>query len=137
MKCVVCGKEFDGRSDARFCSSTCRSRRNRATDNGISVAKGVDATDNGGSATDNCVCATDNATDIDIPCRVVQQIIRDGYMDLEKDLKLSLQKDLGITAWTSEGVFIREDITIPQVRNIAKLIHAKHGRTAHFNEAVL
>jgi hypothetical protein len=117
MKCIACRSEFEGRSDARFCSSTCRSRHNRATDNQL-------------------ILATDNyATDMDVPCKVVQRIIKDkGYIDIEKDLGLSLHKDLGITAWTDNGIFIRPDITVKQVHNIAHLVAAKHGRVAIFNE---
>jgi hypothetical protein len=55
MRCEVCGGDFGGRSDARYCSSTCRSRRSRATDRGISVAGFFDATDKLGDATDNFV----------------------------------------------------------------------------------
>lgn len=49
MKCVTCDKEFEAkRADAQFCSSTCRSKKSRATDN-LSVALATDkrtATDN-------------------------------------------------------------------------------------------
>lgn len=64
--------------------------------------------------------------DSDEPCRVCS----DGEvrLDLEKDLGLDLKNDLGITGWTRDGIFIRPDITIKQVQNIARLIHAKHGR---------
>lgn len=108
MKCSVCGEEFEGRSDALYCSSTCRSRRSR-----LSVAGSV--------ATDKS--ATDNATD--------------NFVDIVKDLKLDPEKDLGIYYWTENGVFIRPDITVDQVQNIARLIHAKHGRECVFNEARL
>ena len=54
--------------------------------------------------------------------------ISEAFIDVEKDLKLNLEKDLGITGWTRDGIFIRPDITIKQVQNIARLIHAKHGR---------
>ena len=56
MICTVCNKEFNSkRKDAKFCSSTCRSNKFRATDNPNAVA-----TDN---ATDkpNAV-ATDKVT---------------------------------------------------------------------------
>jgi hypothetical protein len=49
-------------------------------------------------------------------------------MDVVKDLKLSLEKDLGITGWTKDGIFIRPEIEVRQVQNIARLVHAKHGR---------
>ena len=48
-------------------------------------------------------------------------------LDLEKDLGLDLRKDLGCFAVTKDGWFIRPDITIQQVRNIRRLVEAKHG----------
>jgi hypothetical protein len=52
MICIQCKSDFEAkRADARFCSSTCRSRFKR-------------------NATDNC--ATDNATDNLELCRVCQ-----------------------------------------------------------------
>ena len=58
MKCEVCGKDFDGRKGARYCSSTCRSKARRATDN-LSVAK------NRGDATDKSISVANGATDIE------------------------------------------------------------------------
>jgi hypothetical protein len=49
-------------------------------------------------------------------------------MDLETDLKLNMEKDLGIYGWTEDGIFLRPEITSKQVQSIARLIHAKHGR---------
>jgi hypothetical protein len=58
-------------------------------------------------------------------------------IDIEADLHLSLKKDLGICSWTADGIFINPDITVPQVQNIARLIHAKHGRPCPaFNECM-
>lgn len=48
--------------------------------------------------------------------------------DLARDLKLDMEKDLGIIGWTRDGIFIRPDITITQIRNIQKLVAAKNGR---------
>ena len=48
-------------------------------------------------------------------------------LDIERDLKLDLKKDLGVTAWTKDGIFIRDDITVEQVQNIRKLVAAKNG----------
>lgn len=31
MKCNVCGKEFEGRADAKYCSSACRVKASRST----------------------------------------------------------------------------------------------------------
>lgn len=50
-----------------------------------------------------------------------------SYLDLTKDLSLNMS-DLGITGWNEDGIFIKPEITVEQVRNIARLVHAKHGR---------
>mgnify|MGYP007070564962 CR=1 FL=1 len=67
---------------------------------------------------------------LDTPCNtgVVRGDAGETFLDIEKDLHLSLRKDLGIFAWSRDGIFIRPDITIDQVQNIARLIHAKRGR---------
>jgi len=45
--CIICGEPFEPkRKDAKCCSATCRSKRNRATDSGLSVATDIPATDN-------------------------------------------------------------------------------------------
>ena len=120
MKCISCGKEFESsRSDAKFCSPTCRSRVSRLSvaDKGeLSVATGSNATDN--SATGNSV--TDNATDKP----KIQDVV---VLDLVKDLGLDLKKDLGITGWTPQGVFLCDVITVDQVRNLSRLVYAKNG----------
>jgi hypothetical protein len=160
--CESCGLDFDGRSDARYCGNTCRSKASRATDNKLSVAEGgiatdkVDATDNFrvGCATDNSLKLVDPndpkvidagrvisekkrhemltsdlpVIDSDVPCRVSPMVPKGEFkFDLVKDLKLNLQKDLGIFAWSADGIFIRPDITIDQVRNIRSIVEAKHG----------
>jgi len=48
-------------------------------------------------------------------------------LDLVKDLKLDMRKDLGVRAWTEDGIFIRDDITEGQVRAIRDLVAAKNG----------
>ena len=50
------------------------------------------------------------------------------YMDIVKDLGLDPDKDLGITGWTEDGIFLKEYITVAQVQNIARMVHAKNGR---------
>ena len=65
---------------------------------------------------------------LDEPCKVDAGIDRgETYLDLEKDLHLDLKRDLGIYSWTKDGIFIRPDITIQQVRNIRRLVEARHG----------
>jgi hypothetical protein len=119
--CTICENEFEGRADAKFCSGKCRKTASRTqpildvTDN-----PKIHVTDN--SVTDNLVSVTDNVTDKSDPQK--PKI----FIDIVKDLKLNLEKDLGITGWTPDGIFIRPEITIQQVQNIARLIHAKHGR---------
>ena len=117
MKCIECGKDFDAvRSTAKFCSGGCRLAFHRG---GLSVTNEV------------------SVTDMDIACRVAGDVFHEGYLDVEQDLGLDMKKDLGITAWTDNGIFIRPDITVRQVQNIAKLVAAKHNRKATFNEAIL
>ena len=62
---------------------------------------------------------------LDEPCKVCMD--DEMKLDLERDLGLDLERDLGITGWTRDGIFIRPDISIKQVQNIARLIHARHG----------
>jgi hypothetical protein len=66
----------------------------------------------------------------DVPCNTGTFKLKQGevFLDLEKGLKLDLRKDLGVYYWTPDGIFIRPDITVDQVQNIARIIHAKHDR---------
>ena len=76
---------------------------------------------------------------LDTPCftGVAKENPDEVFLDVEKDLGLDLKKDLGIFAWSKDGIFIRPDITVKQVQNIARLIHAKHGRPCpEFRECV-
>jgi hypothetical protein len=108
MQCSYCGDVFEGRVDAKCCSDKCRQSLKR-----LSVTDYI-VTDN--FVTDKC----DNVTD------KVNVDVTDK-LDIEKDLKMDMQKDLGITAWTEQGIFIREDITVEQVRNIRRCVEAKNG----------
>ena len=102
MKCLFCEREFEGeRSTAKFCSGTCRKAHSRLE---------VSVTSDGLSVTENEVSVTEGVR-----------------LDLEKDLKLNMEKDLGIYSWSKDGVFIRPDITIEQVRRIRRLVEAKNG----------
>lgn len=128
--CEVCGVEFEGRSDAVCCGAVCRVKRNRGvTDNGLSVTS---VTDKSSSVTDN---VTDNVTDkIEVACREMREGI---WIDVEKDLGLDLKKDLGCRGWDKNGIHILPEISIEQVRDIARLVAAKHGRGVNFYEARL
>jgi hypothetical protein len=109
MKCVVCGVEFNAvRTTAKYCTELCRQRGHR-----VSVTK------DGVSVTENL------PDDLSVTDEVGKSA---GVVDLAKDLHLDLKKDLGVDSWSADGIFIRPDITIDQVQNIARLIHAKHGR---------
>ena len=108
-RCEVCGVEFDaGRSTARFCSGACRLALHRKE---VSVTEKVSVTE----------------VSAEKPCNVFTGT--GEYLDLEKDLRLDLKKDLGIYSWSKDGIFIRSEITIDRVQNIASLIHAKNGRS--------
>ena len=100
-KCLFCDREFEGeRATARFCSGTCRKAHGR-----LSVTNGV-----GVSVTNGEVSVTE-------PLSVT--------LDFEKDLKLDLRKDLGVSSWEN-GIFVLPEITIEQVRSIQRLIGAIH-----------
>jgi hypothetical protein len=108
MKCIVCEVEFVAvRSTAKYCSELCRQRGHR-----------VSVTEGGVSVTENLPGDLSVTDEVGEPA---------GVVDLVKDLKLDLRKDLGVDSWTENGIFIRPDITIDQVQNIAKLVAAKNG----------
>jgi hypothetical protein len=67
---------------------------------------------------------------LDTPCNtgLSPEVPGEMFLDVEKDLGLSLKKDLGCYSWSRDGIMIRPDITVQQVHNIARLIHARHGR---------
>ncbi len=107
MKCIECGKDFEAtRITARYCSELCKKRHQR----------GLSGTEVNSLAGQDDLSGTE---EVGVPAVVV---------DLVKDLHLDLVKDLGVDSWTADGIFIRSDITVDQVQNIARLIHAKHGR---------
>jgi predicted nucleic acid-binding Zn-ribbon protein len=72
---------------------------------------------------------------LDEPCKMPEvgplggESLKEGevYLDLVKDLGLDLKRDLGCFAVSRDGWFIRPDITIQQVRNIRRIIEARHG----------
>jgi hypothetical protein len=170
IKCESCSKWFEAaRMDAKYCSSTCRSKKSRliATDNPFATDNSV-ATDNPELSVATDKIGEEDATDklsvalalktpeeliesgkiiakkkkeamlatdlpevsLDTPCNtgLSPETLGEIFLDVEKDLGLSLKKDLGCYSWTRDGIMIRPDITVQQVHNIAKLIHAKHGR---------
>jgi hypothetical protein len=105
-KCLECGNEFEAvRATAKYCSASCRVKANRVsvTDTSLSVTENLSVTPLKSLSVTKPVSVTDEALEIGIPAKVV---------DLVKDLHLDLQKDLGVTAWTSDGIFIKDDITI-------------------------
>ena len=108
-KCLGCGVEFNAvRVTAKFCSGRCRLAFHRG---GVSVTKVLSVTED---------------DEVGVPA---------GVVDVVKDLKLDMARDLGIYSWSVDGIFIRPDITIPQVQNIARMVHARRGRSCPaFNE---
>ena len=112
-KCSVCGKVFDAARDtARYCSGGCKKKFQR-------LAGQVDSLE----GQEVIFSGTKEVSGTDVEIGVMAKVL-----DLVKDLKLDIGKDLGITGWTADGIFIKPDVTIKQVQNIARLIHAKHGR---------
>jgi hypothetical protein len=120
--CTICENEFEAeRSTAKFCSNKCRVKSNR-----LSVTENLSSPL---SVTENPEVSVTNLSVTDEkPLSVTDPQKPKIFIDIVKDLKLNLEKDLGITGWTPDGIFIRPEITIQQVQNIARLIHAKHGR---------
>jgi hypothetical protein len=114
MKCATCGNEFEAaRATAKFCSVRCKNSFHRV----LSVSETSVSVSNEVSVSPLSVSESDE--DVGTPARVV---------DLERDLGLNLEKDFGIYSWTADGIFIRPEIRVSQVHNIARLVHAKHGR---------
>jgi hypothetical protein len=100
MKCIQCSKEFEGRSDARYCSASCRK----------SASRGV--TDN--HVTDKNV--TDNVTD--------NSGKKVRYLsDLGVDLK-----ELGVASCGPGLPILLVDMpTNDQIQGLCKVIHALNG----------
>jgi len=98
MKCLQCKEEFEGRADAKFCSSKCRKQASRVTDNGTKE---------------------EIVTDMDVTDKKVKTL---------KDFGYSL-KDLGVK-WAPEGgpIFLRNDITSQQIRDLVTVMFAMKGK---------
>jgi len=130
MICLVCLKEFAGRVDAKYCSDRCKKRFQRSGTDwvGLSGTSGTGVPD---VVPDKIDVVPDK---IEIACREMREGI---WVDVEKDLGLDLRKDLGCRGWDANGIHILPDITVDQVRNIARLVAAKNGTTASFYEARL
>lgn len=115
-KCEECGEPFDAaRATARYCTDGCRVKHGRVsvTAEVLSVTKNLSVTPK------DELSVTKNLSVTKAPARV---------LDVVDDLKMDLHKDLGISGWTKDGVFIRPDITVRQVQTIVRLVHARHGR---------
>jgi len=139
-KCLVCEVVLEGRMDARTCSEKCRKALQRISGtDGVKLSgtfiKGdnLELVEMGQKVSEKKreELSVTNLPSVspDEPCKVFSGG-KEGEvcLDLEKDLKLDLKKDLGIYSWTADGIFIRPDITVDQVQNIARLVHAKRGR---------
>jgi hypothetical protein len=157
IKCESCSKWFEAeRITARYCSPKCRvtAARVSVTVNPLSVTKeevSVTESSEKVSVTEeeavmvaletsgkkaakrkqDALLATDlPEVSLDTPCNtgLSPEVPGEMFLDVEKDLGLSLKKDLGCYSWSRDGIMIRPDITVQQVHNIARLIHARHGR---------
>lgn len=108
--CVVCGETFWAeRVTAVFCSDTCKKKHQRKlAGHGASLAGQTEVV----SGTKTLAGQVSGTT---------------SYLDVVKDLGMSLEKDLGIFGMTPDGIFIRDDITESQVRNIRRVVEAKRG----------
>jgi len=121
MKCLQCKEEFEGRADAKFCSSKCRliAHRNE-TDNEINVS----------SETDKSKVETDKPLSVSKPEEndTVKVSVSEKKVKTLKDFGYSL-KDLGVK-WAPEGgpIFLRNDITSQQTRDLVTVMFAMKGK---------
>lgn len=126
-RCLGCGNVFEPvRASGLYCKDSCKKRHLRTLSGTVSGTNkslaGQDDDLSGPellSGTSSKELSGTNEDDIGLPAKVV---------DLVKDLHLNLEKDLGVYGWTADGIFIRPDIRVDQVQNIARLVHAKNGR---------
>jgi hypothetical protein len=128
-RCLECGNEFEAASvRGKFCSIPCKSsfhRKRTVSDtvsrivSGISTVSPITVSETPRTVSPECIVSEESDDDVGTPAKVV---------DLVKDLHLDLGKDLGCTAWTADGIFIKPDITYTQIQNIARLVAAKNGR---------
>ena len=84
MLCKVCNTEFEGRSDAIYCSSKCRKMANRIKDAVKSVTD-TDVTDN--LVTDNLVTAN-----LVVKPKFEEFELPDGFGDLPEDVRLTISR---------------------------------------------
>ncbi len=134
-KCLECGNEFEATSlKKKFCSIPCKSSFHRkSTVSGIVsesvIVSGPIVSESyrivsemppivSEEAIVSATVSEESDDDVGTPAKV---------LDLVKDLHLNLQKDLGVYGWSANGIFIRPDITIQQVRNIRRVVEAKNG----------
>ena len=97
LTCTICGEEFEGRTDAKFCSDTCRKRASRVTDNIENV------TDNGISVTKPEISVTSKPSDVTNNAGLdkLDYYHSKEYLDLVKHLEETPIKEL-----EKEGTFI-------------------------------
>jgi hypothetical protein len=131
-KCLECGNEFEATSPKKkFCTIPCKSSFHRKATVSRIVSESVTVS---GPIVSESYRTVSEMPLIVSPERIVSEESDDDVgipakvLDLVKDLHLNIEKDLGIYGWTADGIFIRPDIRIGQVQNIARLVHAKNGR---------
>jgi hypothetical protein len=135
IKCEACGewKEVQ-RITAKYCSEKCKKQAQRVSGTKVSGTNSLAGQVSGtktpadiAKRKKEAMLATDlPEVSLDTPC-VVPEAPK-VFMDVERDLGMNLKKDLGCYSWSRDGIMIRPDITVQQVHNIARLIHARHGR---------
>ena len=106
MKCLQCKEEFEGRADAKFCSSKCRLIAHRSE------------TDN--HETDSFETGKVTNHETDKPESLNVKILKDFGLEL---------RDLGVK-WAPEGgpIFLRNDITSQQTRDLVTVMFAMKGK---------
>lgn len=134
--CLICEGKFDGRADAKTCSDKCKKALQRIKGTDLMELSGTivkgDSPELAERGQKISEAKRDELKGTNLPAVSPDDPCNTGtdntvILDLVKDLKLDLHKDLGVTAWTKNGIFIRDDITIDQVRNIRRIVEAKHG----------
>jgi len=103
MKCVQCSKEFEGRSDAMYCSSGCRLKHHRETDKS----------------------ETDNVTVIETDKQ--PWIVKSKKILNLSELGVNL-KELGVQSCGPGLPILLVDMpTNDQIQGLCKVIHALNG----------
>lgn len=85
MKCIICSQEFEGRSDAKTCSSSCRTTYGRIKNKQVVAPKiELSVTNKCNNVTDKCDIVTDklNVTDKNVTDNLDEYSVK-NYPNIE------------------------------------------------------